>query len=152
MYEASVEDWADILELSHEWTFVQAKRLAIRELQKLQMPTAERVALYLKYEVGDEYLVPLYAELCSRSETISLEEANLIGMPVAIIIFRLREELRVRTSFSPPPPPPPASPLPIGISDKEVRERVAVAFGFPLEVAHQQPGVVHFLTYYCSDH
>ena len=142
LYDASIDDWSDILELSHEWSFVQAKRLAIRELQKLYMPTAERIALYLKYDVGCEYLVPLYAELCSRSETIELEEATVIGLPVAIIIFRLREELRVRTSFTPPPPPPPASPLPTGITQADVRERVAVAFGFPIEVAQQQPGVV----------
>jgi hypothetical protein len=142
LYDASVDDWADILELSHEWSFVQAKHLAIREIQKLEMATAERIALYLKYEVGREYLVPLYAELCSRSETITLEEATLIGLPVAIIIFRLREELRVRTSISLPPPPPPASPLPTGITQADVRERVVIAFGFPPEIAQQQPGVV----------
>jgi hypothetical protein len=141
-YDASIEDWSDILELAHEWAFVQAKRLAIRELQKLFMPTAERIALYLKYQVGCEYLVPLYVELCSRSETLGLEEAELIGLPVAIIIFRLREELRVRRPQSPPPPPPPESPLPIGITPDDVRARVLNAFGFPPEVANQ-PGVVY---------
>lgn len=142
LYDASADDWSDILELSHEWSFVQAKQLAIREIQKLEMPTADRIALYLKYDVGCEFLVPLYAELCSRSETITLEEATLIGLPVAIIIFRLREELRVRTSFTPPPPPPPASPLPTGVTQADVRERVAIAFGFPPEIAQRQPGVV----------
>ena len=144
LYDASVDDWADILELSHEWSFVQVKRLAIREIQKLYMPAAERIALYLKFDVGSEYLVPLYAELCSRSETLTLEEATLIGLPVAIIIFRLREELRVRTSFTPPPPPPPASPLPTGVTQADVRERVVIAFGFPPEIAQQQPGGVFF--------
>ncbi|KAF8341038.1 hypothetical protein F5887DRAFT_1076779 [Amanita rubescens] len=139
-YDASIEDWSDILELAHEWAFVQAKRLALRELQKLSMPIAERIALYLKYHVSCEYLIPLYVELCSRSETLGLEEAELIGLPVAIIIFRLREELRVRTPQSPPPPPPPESPLPIGITPDDVRARVLHAFGFPFEVANQ-PGV-----------
>jgi len=141
-YSAPIEDWSDILELAHEWAFVQVRRLAIRELQKLTMPTAERIALYLKFQVGCEYLVPLYVELCSRSETLGLDEAELIGLPVAIIIFRLREELRVWVPRSPPPPPPPESPLPVGITQDDVRARVVNAFGFPPEVANQ-PGVVY---------
>ena len=130
------------MELAHEWAFVQAKQLAIRELQKLTMPIAERIALYLKYQVCCEYLIPLYVELCSRSETLGLDEAELIGLPVAIIIFRLREELRVRTPQSPPPPPPPESPLPVGITLDDVRARVMNAFGFSPEAANQ-PGVVY---------
>ncbi len=143
MYDASIEDWSDILGLSHEWGFTEVKNHAIRELQKLYIPTAERIALYLKYSVGCEFLVPLYAELCSRSEFLALEEATFIGLPVAIIIFRVREELRVRTPLSPPPPPPPASPLPVGITEDDVRARVVIAFGVPPEVAKQEPGIVH---------
>lgn len=144
MYDASIEDWSDILDLSHEWGFTEVKNHAIRELQKRHMPTAERIALYSKYSVGCEFLVPLYAELCSRSEMPNLEEATLIGLPVTIIIFRVREELRVRTPpLSPLPPPPPASSLPVGITEDDVRERVAIEFGFPPEVANQEPGIVY---------
>ncbi|KAF8341037.1 hypothetical protein F5887DRAFT_428739 [Amanita rubescens] len=139
MYDASIEDWSDILDLSHEWGFTEVKNHAIRELQKHHIPTAERIALYLKYSVGCEFLVPLYAELCSSSEMLTLEEATLIGLPVVIIIFKVREELRVRTPLSPPPPPPPASPLPVGITEDDVRAQVVIAFGFPPEVANQEP-------------
>lgn len=144
MYDASIEDWSDILDLSNEWGFTEVKNHAIRELQKLYIPTAERIALYLKYSVGREFLVPLYAELCSRSEFLTLEEATLIELPVAIVIFKVREELRIRTPLSPPPPQPPASPLPVGITQDDVRERVVTAFGFPPEVANQEPGIVYF--------
>lgn len=58
-YNGSVKDWSNILELAHEWAFVRAEELAIRELEKLSMPTAERIALYLKYQVSREFLVPL---------------------------------------------------------------------------------------------
>ncbi|KAK2467402.1 hypothetical protein APHAL10511_000637 [Amanita phalloides] len=133
LYDASIDDWTDILELAHEWSFTQVKRLAIRELQKKEIQTATRIALYLKYKVDCDFLVPLYAELCSRTESLSLEEAEEIGLPVAIVIFRLREELRTH------PPPPQASPLPDGITLVQVRQRVVTAFGFPPHVANQQP-------------
>lgn len=79
-------------------------------------------------------------ELCSRSETLGLEEAELIGLSTAIIIFRMREELRVRTPRSPPPPP--ENPLPVVKTQDDVQARVVGAFGFPPDVANL-PGVVY---------
>ncbi|KAF8622961.1 hypothetical protein AX15_006633 [Amanita polypyramis BW_CC] len=134
LYDASVDDWTDILELSHKWEFTQAKQLAIRELEKLTMPTAERIALYQKFNVDCEFLVPLYAELCSRPDILSLEESKMIGMPAAIIIFQLREEFRMR-----PPSSPPSNP-PANEMTRELRIRIAAGFGFPPEAANFEPG------------
>ena len=70
-------------------------------------------------------------ELCSRSETLGLEEAELIGLSTAIVTFRMREELRVRTPRSPPPPPPPEHPLPVVKTQDDVQARVSECIRFP---------------------
>ncbi|KAF8622958.1 hypothetical protein AX15_006630 [Amanita polypyramis BW_CC] len=134
LYDASAQDWSDILELAHQWSFMQVKRLAIRELQKISMPTVNRIALYQKYSVDCEFLVPLYAELCMRPDILRLEEASLISMPTAIVIFQLREEFRTRSS------PPPSDPLPNGMTQAELHVRIAAAFGFPADAANRDQG------------
>ncbi|KAF8627762.1 hypothetical protein AX17_006127 [Amanita inopinata Kibby_2008] len=123
LYDASVEDWCDILELAHEWGFVQAKRLAIRELQKLSMPVIDRVALYQRYNVDQECLIPLYAELCTRGDILTLEESNHIGMPTAIMILTARELWRARN--------PPLSPSSEQIERDELYTLIETTFRFP---------------------
>lgn len=133
LYDALVEDWADILELSHEWSFTQAKRLAIRELEKLEMVTVERITLYEKNQVPCEFLVPLYAELVTRTEMLSVDEAQAIGLPAVIVVCRLREQLRNPT---PSPPPTPMPSTPVNFNQRDIWRRVAEAFGYPVEAAN----------------
>ena len=105
------------------------------------MPTAERIAVYLKYNVDPEFLVPLYAEMCTRQSILSIEEATLLGLPTAIIIFRLREELRN------PPSRAALSLLSVNVDQAEVWRRIAEAFQFPPEAANG-PGACGNLSHF----
>ncbi|KAG7449819.1 uncharacterized protein BT62DRAFT_886109, partial [Guyanagaster necrorhizus] len=91
LYDATVEDWAIILKLADRWSFPEVKNLAIRELEKHLMDDIERIVVYQKYNVDKRLLIPRYAALCARTETLSLSEGMRLGMETALNIARARE-------------------------------------------------------------
>jgi len=92
--EASCEDWQSILHLAHRWLFPEVKKLAIRELELQWMLDVKRIKLYQDNEVDRRLLVPRYAALCEREETLSLEEGFDLGMETTLMIARGREQAR----------------------------------------------------------
>ncbi|KAF8648540.1 hypothetical protein AX16_006244 [Volvariella volvacea WC 439] len=93
IYVFTVHDWADILDQAYRWGFDRVKDLAIRELEKIECPTVDRLALYEKYGANPEIAVPLYVSLVLRIETISIEESMLLGIRATVFIFHAREKL-----------------------------------------------------------
>ncbi|KAJ7287040.1 hypothetical protein C8J57DRAFT_1049973, partial [Mycena rebaudengoi] len=91
LYDTTVEEWSTILELAVRWGFAEVKNLAVRELEKLEIPDIDRIVLYRKYEVDESYLLPRYAALCQRPELLTVEEGLRLGMAVVIPLSRARE-------------------------------------------------------------
>ncbi|KAF8953196.1 hypothetical protein BDZ97DRAFT_1929891 [Flammula alnicola] len=94
LYEAPVEDWEVILALANRWSFDEVKSLAIRELEKKEMPDVQRIKLYHENNVDRNFLIPRYAALCEREEPLSLSEGMDLGMETTLMIARGREEAR----------------------------------------------------------
>ncbi|KAJ3820656.1 hypothetical protein F5880DRAFT_930044 [Lentinula raphanica] len=88
------EEWASILKLSNLWDFPNVKELAIRELEKLEIPLVDRIVLYQDHQVDAELRLPLYVELASREATLDHDESTRLGFRTAIVIFQARERLR----------------------------------------------------------
>ncbi|KAJ7188850.1 hypothetical protein C8R46DRAFT_1157700 [Mycena filopes] len=91
LYDATVDDWSTILELAHRWEFTEVKNLAIRELEKLEIPDIDRIVLYHKFAVDELFLVPRYAALCERPELLTVDEGLRLGMATVIALSRARE-------------------------------------------------------------
>ncbi|KAK0195859.1 hypothetical protein F5146DRAFT_1027410 [Armillaria mellea] len=91
LYDATVEDWIIILKLADRWCFPEVKNLAVREVEKKNMDDIERIVVYQNYNVDKHLLVPRYAALCARTETLSLAEGIRLGMETALNIARARE-------------------------------------------------------------
>ncbi|KAK0486259.1 hypothetical protein IW261DRAFT_789053 [Armillaria novae-zelandiae] len=91
LYDATVEDWIIILKLADRWSFPEVKNLAVRELEKHLMDDIERIVVYQHYHVDKHLLVPRYAALCARTETLTLTEGIRLGMETALNIARARE-------------------------------------------------------------
>lgn len=96
LYNTSVEEWEAILHLAHHFKFPGVKELAIRELGGKDMPVVDRIILYQKYFVPRNYLVPLYAALCSQDEALSVQDSMKLGLEATVVIFQAREHLRAR--------------------------------------------------------
>ncbi|KAJ4483884.1 hypothetical protein J3R30DRAFT_3328897 [Lentinula aciculospora] len=87
------EEWASVLKLSNLWDFPNVKELAIKELEKLDIPLVDRIVLYQDHQVDSELRLPLYAQLASREATLDHDESTRLGFRTAIVIFQARERL-----------------------------------------------------------
>jgi hypothetical protein len=83
-----------ILDLSIRWEFSEIKNLAIRELEKKEIPDSKRIKLYDAYQLDKNILIPRYAALCERDAYLTLEEGEDIGLETALMIAAAREEVR----------------------------------------------------------
>ncbi|KAF8993833.1 hypothetical protein BDQ17DRAFT_1252372 [Cyathus striatus] len=109
----TAENWITVLNIAHKWRFDVLKDSAIRELQKIQLDTVLRVALYQKNSVDIRYILPLYADLCSRNETPTKRESKLLGHETTFTVFWARElMLRSPDHIIANGQDPPRSPLP----------------------------------------
>ncbi|KAG6843982.1 hypothetical protein H0H87_010962, partial [Tephrocybe sp. NHM501043] len=114
LFEWTVQQWTNILELTQKWEFQEVHNLAIRELEKhTQIPVVERIGLYQRFNVDQELLVNLYGQLCSRPRAPTSEECEALGMKTTVLIFQARELLRARPSSGG------MSPLPDGLGINE---------------------------------
>ncbi|KAJ3505317.1 hypothetical protein NLJ89_g7484 [Agrocybe chaxingu] len=115
IYEASIGDWTDILNLANKWSFPEVKELAVRELQKKpEIDLVNRVVLYRKFNVHPRHVVPLYAQLCSRPIPLSEQESNILGLEATLLIMTAREKLRSNPSDGG------LSPLPRGTEENDI--------------------------------
>ncbi|KAJ7503097.1 hypothetical protein B0H11DRAFT_2155079 [Mycena galericulata] len=133
LYDASIEDWATILELAERWAFAEVKNLAVRELEKkTELPDIDRIVLYHKFHVDETYLVPRYAALCERPELLTVEEGLRLGMEVVIALSRARECARNSASSGA------RSPSPASLGDKELTDIIKDQFN--IKPAQQPTG------------
>jgi hypothetical protein len=126
LYETTIEDWTIILELAHRWNFPEVKALAVRELEKMEMSDVDRVALYHKYDIDKAVLVPRYASLCSRDQTITVIEGRKLGMETAMTLARARECARCKS-----PQSGGRSPLPPDFKQDDMHSLITDLFGLP---------------------
>ena len=99
MYSAPVEDWERILHLAHVWEFQEVKKLVVRELEKKEIDDVERIALYHRYDIDRQLLLPSYTILCAREEPFTVTEGNTLGMETTLMLVAARE--RARRNWTP---------------------------------------------------
>jgi len=94
MYDdAPSSAWCTILSLSSlgRWDFPKIDAFALKRLNNLSLPLVDRIALYKSCSIPFEHLFPLYAELCTREEALSLEESVRLGWELVVPILQVRE-------------------------------------------------------------
>ncbi|KAG9020981.1 hypothetical protein FRB95_003102 [Tulasnella sp. JGI-2019a] len=86
------EEWAAALHLATMWHFDAARKYAIQNIESQYPGQAplERIVLAGKCQVGP-WLHPAYLSLCNRSEPLTIEEGEVLGLGRALAICRLRE-------------------------------------------------------------
>ena len=137
-YLASVHEWTSILKISCNYDFPGVKDFTVRGLESCDIPIANRIKLYQKYEVDSSYVVPLFVKLSLRAEGPTDEETDVMGTKVALIIYRARERLR-----SPASSPITGPPLPI--SESDAFEIIKSILGYGATILPAGPGSVVFL-------
>lgn len=97
-YNATVDRWTAILRLAHLWKFPKMKDFAVQELDKLQIPPADKILMAKNYEVDPSYgwLEKAYAALGAREALITKEEGDKLGLDTVLHLAELREKIRKR--------------------------------------------------------
>ncbi|KAG2147814.1 uncharacterized protein EDB93DRAFT_1250329 [Suillus bovinus] len=85
------DHWLTILELSTIWQFPEMKKLAIDELQKLEIEPIEKITTYDKYQIDQSLLLPAYKLLCKRAGRMSIEEGEQLKLHTVLGIQEARE-------------------------------------------------------------
>jgi hypothetical protein len=98
LYNASTEEWTSILRLAHRWEFVEVKSLALRELERLEIPPLQKIVIYHSYAIDRSLLRTAYTALTIRDEPITLEEGRELGLETVLQLARARELARAPPS------------------------------------------------------
>ncbi|KAJ3793063.1 hypothetical protein GGU11DRAFT_801146 [Lentinula aff. detonsa] len=115
--EAKLEDWGCILSLACRFKFPEVKKLAVRNLEKFNLDLVDQLSLYQECNADEDLLIPLYAQLCARDQTLSLIETHKLGYETAVMVFQAREHLRSPADRG-------KSPLPDNLEEGEVEDTI----------------------------
>ncbi|KAH9965394.1 hypothetical protein BC827DRAFT_1118754, partial [Russula dissimulans] len=94
LYDATVEEWTSILKLAHQWEFVGVKTLALRELERLEIPPLRKIVIYHSYGIDRRLLKAAYAAFATRDKPITIEEGKELGLETVLQLARARELAR----------------------------------------------------------
>jgi len=94
LYDATVEEWTSILKLAHQWKFSGIKDLAIRELERLEVPPLRKIVIYHNYAIDRRLLQAAYTAFTIRDKPITIEEGQELGLETVIQLALAREHVR----------------------------------------------------------
>jgi len=94
LYHASTEEWTSILKLAHQWSFDGVKDLALRELERLEIPPLRKIVIYQSYGVDRRLLQNAFTALAIRDKPMTIEEGQELGLETVIQLARARELVR----------------------------------------------------------
>ncbi|KAL4079128.1 hypothetical protein J3A83DRAFT_4086788 [Scleroderma citrinum] len=100
IYEAPLETWLSILRLATRWGFHNIKELTVRELEKLEIESIEKIAIYHEYSISKLYLIPSYIAVVKREKPLTFTEGMKLGMETVLRIADARERARQHASES----------------------------------------------------
>ncbi|KAJ2915774.1 hypothetical protein MD484_g4629, partial [Candolleomyces efflorescens] len=85
-----LEQWKAVLRLSSKWFFNDVRQRAIAAVNAIDVSLLERIEMAREHHVS-AWLLDGYRKLASRSEPITVEEAESLGLRKAILLCGLRE-------------------------------------------------------------
>ncbi|KAF9228488.1 hypothetical protein BS17DRAFT_341515 [Gyrodon lividus] len=84
--------WLIILHLASRWQFPEVRKLAIRQLEALQLQPVEKIATYKEYKVDNDLLLPSYMALCRSPTLPSPSDGETLTMETVLKIAHAREQ------------------------------------------------------------
>lgn len=70
------------------------KALAVRELEKKEFCSIDRIVFYQSNDVDRNLLIPHFAKICARESPLTLDEGMKLGMETTLVIASAREYIR----------------------------------------------------------
>jgi len=94
------DEWMSILRLATRWRFLNLRKIVIRRLEAFEFSALESIILGREMKLSKR-LIEGYTEVVVSSDTISDEDAAVIGWQTTVKLLRLREKISInRNSLS----------------------------------------------------
>ncbi|KAI4524608.1 hypothetical protein K525DRAFT_360816 [Schizophyllum commune Loenen D] len=89
----TVDERTSVLRLATRCSIASLHDLAIEEIEPKASPV-DKVCVAREFDQGQNWLVPAFVDICSRSESLTRAEAERLGLPTVVEISRIREEVK----------------------------------------------------------
>ncbi|KAH9000719.1 hypothetical protein EDB86DRAFT_546908 [Lactarius hatsudake] len=92
-YKPTVADWISMLSISTRLNFPKVRERAIKEItaRMEEIDPFDLIGIAVKYDV-QQWLMPAYRRIVTRTNLIAHEEAKEIPFPMAVMLMRSREQ------------------------------------------------------------
>ena len=87
----SVDEWMSIFEQADRWQMDHLRELALVRLRSLYIPPVQKLLFWTRYNLPPNELVPVYMEIISRRQPLSVQEAEDVGIPTFVKIAQARD-------------------------------------------------------------
>ncbi len=94
----ALADWQSVIKLASQWEFDDIRAMALRELQKLDLTPAQKIALSHRYEIRPDWRMPALIFLCEQPDPPSFDDAQILGLQNVLLLSKAREKLRSRNA------------------------------------------------------
>ena len=94
----TVDEWTSVLRLSSMWGFQSIRTLAIEHLSMIAGPV-DKIVLGHAFDVS-RWLPEAYLAICDRTEPLTIDEGERLGVKDVVRINAAREAMRTRAIMS----------------------------------------------------
>ncbi|KAI5890045.1 uncharacterized protein SCHCODRAFT_02630719 [Schizophyllum commune H4-8] len=96
----TVDEWTSVLRLATKWSIESLRNLAVEEIVPQASPF-DKVSVAREFELGWDWIVPAFVDICSRPASLTRAEAEQLGLPTVVEISRIREDVKASGTTQP---------------------------------------------------
>ncbi|CCM03173.1 uncharacterized protein FIBRA_05295 [Fibroporia radiculosa] len=89
----TADEWSSILDQADRWQIDSLRFHAVSQLKMLIMDPMLKISIWMRYNLDPNDLVFAYATLITRGQSLSLAEANSLGMELFVKVAAAREKI-----------------------------------------------------------
>ena len=90
----AVDDWVSVLDQSHRWGCDRVRVIAVEQLKLLPMDHVLKIAVWRRYDLDENDLLPCFQVLGTRDSPLTLTEGRLLELEMALRVSALRERVQ----------------------------------------------------------
>ena len=92
--QLNVDDWISVLDQSHRWRCDKVRMVAVERLRLLPMDDVLKIAVWRKYNLDENDLLPCFQVLGTRDSPLTLNEGRLLELELVLRVSALRESVQ----------------------------------------------------------